>query len=444
MTDIASTKTIAWYDGQLIDRRRFSAHVLQTRESLQQFHHGDAEQIKLLNLCDDHYHFLVLFIASMLQGYITVMPSNRSEAELQRIRHSSATVVEMDDAKMRAICQRSASSSASDWLWSVDSILLTQIVAELYTSGSTGQPVANSKTWQQLLCGARQVLTRFNMNSSQTYMMVATVPPQHMFGFEMSVMLPLVGNVGIYHIHPFYPLDIQNALCMVSAPRILVTTPLHLKACTTLSSGWPETEFIITATAPLTTDIAEQIETLLNTEVREIYGSSETGAIATRRICATPYWHLLPEYQFVIEGDVVSLRMPSQMLPIRLPDQLLFETDGRFTLVGRNSDLIKIGGKRGSLADITLRLKKIPGVIDAVVFLPETDISSRVRLAALVIAPEISVEQLRQQLVQEIDPVFIPRPICRVTTLPYNNLGKLIRADLLNCLQQCEPEDELC
>lgn len=445
MTELLDTHIIAWYQGRSLDRHTFACHVMRTREWLSR-HHGTAEQQqRLLNLCDDHYHFLVLFAAAMLHECITVMPSNRSEAELQRIRRASTSLIEMDDAAMASLCQDSMhEADAITWRWSIACIPATQCVAELYTSGSTGQPVANVKTWQQLLCGAQQVLERFGVNRKGHHMMVATVPPQHMFGFEMSIMLPLVGDVGIFHQHPFYPFDIQQALSAIAAPRILVTTPLHLKACTTLNVGWPATEFIISATAPMSQDVAHQIETLLDTEVREIYGSSETGAIATRRICNNSYWQLLPLYQLILEGDSVSLRIPSQANPITLPDQLRLESDGRFSLIGRHSDLIKIGGKRGSLADITTRLKALPGVDDAVVFVPEAAQSARVRLAALVVAPGISAEQLRQQLAQQIDPVFMPRPICLVTALPYNKTGKLVRADLLTCLQDCDTEFEAC
>src|SRR3546814_2433166 len=52
---------------------------------------------------------------------------------------------------------------------------------------------------------------------------VATVPPQHMYGMEMSVLLPLLGNVAVHVARPFFPQAVADALAEAKAPRLLVT-----------------------------------------------------------------------------------------------------------------------------------------------------------------------------------------------------------------------------
>ena len=47
------------------------------------------------------------------------------------------------------------------------------------------------------------------------------------------------------------------------------------------------------------------------------------------------------------------------------------------------------------------------------------------RLAAVVVAPGMSVAALTEQLRQLIDPVFLPRPLLIVQQLPRNATGKL-------------------
>jgi acyl-coenzyme A synthetase/AMP-(fatty) acid ligase len=55
--------------------------------------------------------------------------------------------------------------------------------------------------------------------------LVATVPPQHMYGFESSVLLAMHGGATLDAGRPFYPADVVAALATTPAPRALVTTP---------------------------------------------------------------------------------------------------------------------------------------------------------------------------------------------------------------------------
>jgi acyl-coenzyme A synthetase/AMP-(fatty) acid ligase len=56
---------------------------------------------------------------------------------------------------------------------------------------------------------------------------------------------------------------------------------------------------------------------------------------------------------------------------------------------------------------------------------PKEDTNKRVRLAALVVSSTLTRNQIIQLLSQIIDPVFLPRPLKVVASLPYNKLGKL-------------------
>jgi acyl-coenzyme A synthetase/AMP-(fatty) acid ligase len=64
----------------------------------------------------------------------------------------------------------------------------------------------------------------------ERFAVVATVPPQHIYGIEMSVLLPLLGDVQVHSGRPFFPSDIASALEQMPEPRVLVTTPVHLRA----------------------------------------------------------------------------------------------------------------------------------------------------------------------------------------------------------------------
>lgn len=431
---------IAWYKGQLLNKKTFANHVMHTRCAVQhRMSTRNTAQQKLLNVCDDHYHFLVLFVAAMLEGLVTLMPANRSDGELLRLHTLNPGLLEIGDPQMAVLCDLHGHSAAADNPeWDIHLIDPAKMVAEIFTSGSTGTPAASPKTWGQLLNGAQQVLVRFGVTDAVQHHLVTTVPPQHMFGFEMSIVLPLVGNVSVYHRRPFYPLDIQHALHEVPEPRVLVTTPLHLKTCTVQETVWPRIAFIISATATMPVDVATKVEAGMLTELHEIYGCSEAGAIATRRVLKNPGWKLLESHEIGMDSQGAWLKTLSPLAPVYLPDCIEILPDGLFRLVGRVTDLIKIGGKRGSLADVTARIKALHGVEDAIVFVPQADEGQRVRLAALVVAPGMVPERLRELLARDVDSIFLPRPICIVAALPYTNTGKLVHATLMSRLECCQ------
>ncbi len=58
----------------------------------------------------------------------------------------------------------------------------------MFTSGSTGLPVPHIKTWGCLVAGARAEADCLGLTGKERHYIVATVPAQHMFGLETSVM----------------------------------------------------------------------------------------------------------------------------------------------------------------------------------------------------------------------------------------------------------------
>ena len=110
-------------------------------------------------------------------------------------------------------------------------------------------------------------------------------------------------------------------------------------------------------------------------------------------------------------------------------------------LFGRNTDLIKIAGKRALLSDLNHHLLAINGIKDGAFFMPDAETQSdsghrETRLAAFVVAPDLSKKALLDQLRTNIDSVFLPRPLKFVAALPRNETGKLPRGKLLELLTQ--------
>ncbi len=120
--------------------------------------------------------------------------------------------------------------------------------------------------------------------------LVATVPPQHMYGLKLSVLLPLLGGIGVHASHPLYPADIASALAEVPEPRVLVSTPVHLRALLESGVRLPPLQVIVSATAPLSADLAGALERRIGTVLLEFFGSTETCVIASRRTATVAAW----------------------------------------------------------------------------------------------------------------------------------------------------------
>jgi acyl-coenzyme A synthetase/AMP-(fatty) acid ligase len=235
----------------------------------------------------------------------------------------------------------------------------------------------------------------------------------------------------------FFPADIRNTLGKAPSPRILVTTPVHLRYLLEGVNDLPSVKLVVSATAPLALDLAKQVEAALATPLIEIYGSTETGQIASRRLARSDEWQLFPGIRFAQEGDTTLASGGHIEKPIAMSDVIENLGEGRFRLHGRKADLVNIAGKRNSLAYLNLQLTAIAGVVDGVFFVPdEADTTDVARLAAFVVAPGLTQASLMAALRERIDPVFLPRPLILVGALPRNSTGKLPHAALQALLNE--------
>ena len=73
----------------------------------------------------------------------------------------------------------------------------------------------------------------------------------------------------------------------------------------------------------------------------------------------------------------------------------------------------------------------IPGVADAAFFLPDHESAEAItRLCAFVVAPGLTAKDVLADLRQRLDPIFLPRPLIFLDSLPRNSTGKLPRSAL--------------
>ena len=326
--------------------------------------------------------------------------------------------------------------SLAGWPKRIPHLPLDRVAAIAFTSGSTGQPMPNRKTWGALTTVARATGSRLGLKAGAPAAVVATVPHQHMFGLEASVMLPIMHGLVMHAGRPLFPADIRDALADVGGTRILVTTPLHLRACVTEGVRVPPVGLILSATASLSRSLAQEAERHFKTEVHEIFGFAEAGSVAERRTTDGDHWRPLEPVRLSQGPDGWTVQADYLPAPVRVPDRITVEADGRFVVHGREADQINIAGHRVSLGDLNQKLLEIEGVQDGVFFLPDEGGDRVTRLIACAVAPGKTAEEIRQALRRRIDPVFLPRPLLLVPRLPRNDTGKLPREVLLKFAEQ--------
>lgn len=316
----------------------------------------------------------------------------------------------------------------------------------LFTSGSSGEPQIVKKALRQLAAETEQLQACFGtylLNSCMT----GTVSHQHIYGLLFRVLWPLAmqrpfARFTSDYIEPEGALT-EHAICVVSSPthltRLLdsVSQPLAL----VFSSG-----------APLPKYASDRAAQLLDVDIIEVFGSTETGGIGWRRQhVGESSWRLF---------EAVSVRVNARgCLDIHSPflsdddwycsaDMGLL-TESGFELIGRADRIVKVEGKRISLEQIEKVLLTHAWVEDVRVQ-PVVRASGAVQRDELVVLLVLSASgrhflstqgrsetarHLTDQLVGHLERPLLPRRWRYLDQLPRNNQGKLLLSELDKLLQ---------
>jgi acyl-coenzyme A synthetase/AMP-(fatty) acid ligase len=383
----------------------------------------------VINLCKDRYHFAVAFAAALVARQISLLPTCRAEESIQQLgqRYAGAYVITDHDETPATLPYFQISHRAAHSVNIVENPIIPadRIAAIAFTSGSSGFPQAHAKSWGSLVTGAHALGRQFNLSCDCPRTVVGTVPAQHMYGLETTVMLPLQCGWSLHAGNSILPADIRADLERLRSPAWLMTTPFHLKAYVEEQTRLPGLEGVISATMPLARAVAQQAEKLWHVPVYEIYGCTEGGMLASRRPVKGEAWTLCDGLRMRQEGHRTWVMGGHVGAWLQLTDRITLRNRREFLLLGPNYDLVKVAGKRASLTALNAALNRVPKVIDGTFYWPDQGRSGNGRLTAFVVAPGASRAAILAELRRRIDPVFLPRPLYLVEALPRNAMGKL-------------------
>jgi acyl-coenzyme A synthetase/AMP-(fatty) acid ligase len=430
-------RPFAWRGGQPISGADFLRDAVAAAARLPATAHA-------LNACADRYLFAVALAACMQRGIVTLLPPARTPGVIAHLRAEAPDLVLLidrdEDAEPRGdlpVHRIERAAHAASAPVAIPDVPGDRLVARMYSSGSTGVPQPHPKTWGSLVRNSMAQAERLRGVAPAGVALLGTVPAQHAYGFESTVLIAFAGGASLVSGRPFFPADIAAGLDALPRPRGLVTTPFHLRTVLDAGLALPPADLLLCATAPLTPALADAAERAFHAPLIEIYGATETGQLATRRTtretCWTPYAGVRVAQEAngaFAEGGHVLTRTP-------LADLIEPAGKGGFTLLGRQADMVNIAGKRSSLAYLTQVLLRVPGVVDGAFFVPDDDADADItRLAAAAVAPGQSPTTVMAALREHLDPVFLPRPLLLVPELPRSDTSKLPVARLRALLRK--------
>lgn len=414
----------------------------------------------VLNACTDRYHFAVGLAAAITRHQISLLPPSHDPEMVRQMLEAYPQVYGLSEQVLATLDLPQAVYPQRLTRWTspeqgeltIPQINALQVIACVFTSGSTGRPTEHVKRWGSLVRNVQAEARRLGVSAQSGHSLVGTVPPQHMYGLESTVLLAWQSGAAMVAERPFYPADVSATLASLPSPKVLVTTPFHLRTWLAESSQIPPVDLIVSATAPLSSQLAKEAELRCGAPLLEVYGSTETGQLATRRSAQSVQWLAFEGLQMSQRGEQVWVNGGHIEEPMALNDVLelcepLTACDGggaRFILHGRSADMVNVAGKRTSLGYLNLQINAIAGVVDGAFIWPEADARADDgqggvrRLAAVVVAPTLSAAQLLAALRQRIDPAFMPRPLYFVDRLPRNATGKLPHAAILELARRVE------
>lgn len=429
-----SGSVFAYSGGHAVTVAQFLGQVVHLAQSLPDRHY-------MLNLCADRYRFAVGFAAALLRDQVSLLPPNYAPSFVEHLgqRYPGMYCLADGAAEFKGVEVVPYPLMPEQGMVVTASPLIPaeQRAALVFTSGSTGEPVAHPKSWGSLCKGAAAEAAALGIAENSGMAVLGTVPAQHMYGLESCMLLALQNGLALVAERPFYPADICAQLAALPRPRCLITTPVHLRTLLAEVADVPPVDFVLCATALLAPQLAAEAEARFGAPLYEIYGCTEAGQAASRRTTQGAAWHLLNGVE--LEQDEQGSRVHGGHVEIEAPlsDVIERNADGTFILHGRAADMVNIAGKRTSLASLNHHLNAIPGVKDGVFFMPDDSNGETKRPLAFVVAPGLRSENILGALRNSVDAVFLPRPLYFIDALPRNTTGKITRQALVQLMERC-------
>ncbi len=386
-------------------------------------------------------------LAALSGGPSLLLPYAFSSKALSRMQQETGFCTAISDVKrdfpagVEVFCpQQEEIAKCSAAVPASPSVGHTELL-KIFTGGTTGAPQVWSKTGWNIFGEGLFLARRFSVTEQDC--ILATIPAYHIYGLLFSVVLPLVASASVIGDTPSFPMEISLAAKEQQA-SLLASVPAHYRVLRQMNLEAP-LRLAFSSAGMLDAGDNEGFCKENGVGIVEVYGSTETGGIATRNrslgeeaFCpfATVDWKIIEER--------LAVRSPYISDDLALDGDSYFISGDRvepfgesgFILKGRVDTVTKVGGKRVDLEEIRLLINSQPGVADcAVMALPETG-GREHQIGVLIQGSMVELEKIRKELADTLEPYALPRRMKKVDLIPVKKNGKYDWLKIGRLLQQ--------
>jgi acyl-CoA synthetase (AMP-forming)/AMP-acid ligase II len=360
------------------------------------------------------------------------------------------------DPNLGAAAVRSAAELSADWPALI-----------LYTSGSTGKPHGVVQTFGNIDANTRSIVEYLGLTGEDRALL--TLPLYYCYGRSVLQTHLFVGGSVFLDDRMAFPRVVLETLASEGCTGfagVPLTFEIIRRQVDVKAFGFPRLRYVTQAGGAMAPDTIAWARTAFRpAKLFVMYGQTE----ATARLSYLPpgssaekagsigiaipgvelrvvdeHGRELPAGkvgEIVARGQNVTpgyLDEPSETAAI-LHDGWLWtgdlayrDADGFFFCRGRVKEILKIGGHRVSPAEIERVIERHPGVAEAAVVGVKNALLGEVPKAVVVPRPgaPLSAEELAQYCRERLPAYQIPVSFVLVETLPRNESGKLLRAEL--------------
>lgn len=311
------------------------------------------------------------------------------------------------------------------------------------TSGSSGEPSCVYKEPSQLRREIAALEACFGAAIENGRVVHGTASHQHLYGFTFRIMWPYLTGRPFADTQIRIPSDVSAAL-RAHGRIVLVSSPSFLARARRLldRDALSEARLIaFSSGGPLDSDTADWFNGIPGVALTEIYGSTETGALAHRVVSAgePASWRPLPGVRVtVVDGRVLAwARHFADDAPVHTADRAELAEEGGFRLLGRADQIVKVGDKRVSLTEIERLLDSLVEVDEArVLQLADGSLGAVVALShtgwdlVRINGKRHLTAAFRRHLARHLDRVTTPKRWRLVRAIARNTQGKVELAEL--------------
>lgn len=326
-----------------------------------------------------------------------------------------------------------------------------QICLYKLTSGTTALPQAIGFSPDQLAADCEQVCN--TMGISATDLNYGIIAFTHSYGFSNLVTPLLCRGVPLVAADDPLPRAIESGLKSTLA-TILPAVPALFRSLLSADSLPGSLRLCISAGTALDPVLGREFREKFGRKIHAFYGTSECGGIcydASEDRTGPPGFVGLPLQGVAVEipegPEAAKIVVRSRAIANAAinvdggfqPADLLVRDRSGFRIVGRESDLINVAGRKVNPVEIEQVIARFPGVSEAAVCGAE-DPARGQEIFALVAAREAPDSLLlRQHCAAHLASWKVPRQFRFVLEIPRNARGKFNRAEIASAFLSGAP-----